>query len=114
MSKKQSLIPKELSGIAKLVGTIQKALAKEFLALLVILILAFPVALLITYITAYFAPGHTNVVFDGLLSENSNDSAADGGKYSFIIIYIISAIGLYFVRMILGSIKVLVQKDKEE
>ncbi len=113
MSKK-SLIPKELSGAAKLVGVIKKTLAKEFLSLLVILILAFPIALLITYVTAYFAKGETNVIFEGLLSDSASNSSVDGGKYSFIIIYIISAVGLYFVRMILGSIKVLVKKDQEE
>ena len=113
MSKK-SLIPKELSKAAKLAITVQKALAKEFLALLVIIVLAFPVAFLITYITAHFAQGDINQVFEGLLSDDSTNADADGGKYSFIIIYIISAIGLYFVRMVIGSINVLVQKKDEE
>ena len=109
---KKSLIPKELSGAAKIITAVQKALAKEFLALLLVLILAFPVALLITYVTAYFALGDTSVIFESLLSDDTNESGA--GEYSFVILYFISAIGLYFVRLILGSIKVMVNKDKEE
>ncbi len=110
MSKKQSLIPKELSGAAKLAGIVQKALAKEFLTLIVVLAAAFPVALLVAYIMAHSAERDTGIVFQQILGQTNEG----GGSTSFVIIYLISAAGLYFSRMIAGSIKVLVQKDPEE
>lgn len=108
--KKNQLIPKEVSNLQKSVKSVQKLLAKEMLFIFVILVAAIPVAFLLAYILAAFNDARTAQVFAQIVGNGEQG----GGKGSFVVLYIISAIGLYFAKLIFESIKVLTKKEEEE
>lgn len=108
--KKSPLIPKEVSNLQKTVTSVQKLLAKEMLFLFIILILAIPTAFVLAYLLAFFNEESTKEVFENIVG-STNES---GGKGSFIVLYVISVIGLYFTKLIIQSVRLLVKKDEEE
>ena len=108
--KKNNLIPKELSNLQKTVLSVQKLLAKELLAVFLILLTAIPLAFLLAYLLAFFNHKNTADVFSQIIG-NSDEG---GGQGSFVVLNVISAIGLYFAKLVYQSIKVLTKKGEEE
>lgn len=108
--KKNKLIPKEVSNLQKTVKSVQKLLAKELLLIFVILLVSIPMAFLLAYLLAAFSDARTVQVFSQIVG----NSDQGGGKGSFVVLYVISAIGLYFAKLIYESIKVLTKKEEED
>lgn len=107
--KKESLIPKEASNFQKLIGSIQKLFAKELLIIFLILITAIPLAFLLAYLLAAFNEERTSEVFAQIVGNSEHG----GGEGSFVVLYVIAVIGLYFAKLIFQAIQVLTKKDEE-
>jgi hypothetical protein len=109
MSEKEPLIPVEPSKFAEIVDFVKGLLAKEFLALLIILVIAFPLALIIGYVMAFFYENSTSEAVQSSLAVKP----ATEDQLPFIFLYIIAVAGLYFSRMVAGAIKTITNKDSE-
>lgn len=88
----------EDSKLMKIVKAIKKAVAKEFVWIVLIVILAFPLAYMLEKDLEQRAPA--------FLSALQN---AFKGTGTFMILYVICAAGLYFSRMVMGAIRTIVK-----
>ncbi|MFT5780055.1 MAG: hypothetical protein ACI837_003016 [Crocinitomicaceae bacterium] len=109
MSEKEPLIPVEPSKISEIVDFVKGLLAKEFLALLIILVIAFPLALGIGYVMTFFFENSTtkNLVCAECVVEPKQE------QLPFIFLYMIAIAGLYFARLVAGAIKTVTNSDSE-
>jgi len=86
----------------KLFASIKKLFAKEFLWMLFILLLGLPLALIASYLTETYASAKILTEIDKLLGEYS---LFDG-------FYLLSLVGIYFTRVVVGAIKTMINKPK--
>ena len=101
MHQKGSLA-KDEGKLKKGLKALKKIFAKEFLWVLFILLLGLPLALIATYIVETYASEKISNVIARIL----------GGKPTFIGAYIISLIGIYFTRVVVGALNSLGHKSK--
>lgn len=88
--------------LKKLLKAIKKVMAKEFLWVLLVLILAIPLAFIFMYILDEYASGKTVEYICEILGEIP----------LFMGCYLLSIAGIYFARMTNGAIKTLTEKKK--
>ena len=88
--------------LKKLLKAIKKVLAKEFLWVLLVLILAIPLAFIFKYILDEYASINTITYVTKIL----------GDIPQFLGCYLLSIAGIYFARMTDGAIKTLTEKKK--
>jgi hypothetical protein len=101
LAKKKAALIKDEGKLMKLFKVIKKLFAKEFLWILLILLLALPIALIITYVLEAYGPEVFLITINKLLE----------GKPIFIVAYGVSIAGIYFSRIVLGAIKTLTNKS---
>ena len=78
-----------------------KFFAKEFLWVLMVLLLSIPLALILRYAYCEIAPNEVEITVDEMLNGNSLLIAAYG----------VSIAGIYFTRTTVGAIKTLTKKE---
>ena len=88
--------------LKKFFASIKKLFAKEFLWLLFILLLGLPLAIITYYLTETYA---STKVWD-------NIKKITGDNQVFIGFYMLSLIGIYFTRIVVGAIKTMIKKPK--
>jgi len=103
MSKTKAALAADEGKLKKLLKAIKKLLAKEFLWVLIILLLGIPLAFIMMYL------------LESLASENTIKAMCDvlNGASLYAGCYIISLAGIYFTRMTVGAIKTLIEKKEE-
>ncbi len=95
-------LKKEEGKIKKLFAAIKKLLSKEFLWLLCVALIALPLGLLATrFVESYASESQQELIGDFL-----------DGKPLFLGCYLLSMLGVYFTRTIVGSIKTLTKKSE--
>lgn len=96
-----STLPKEEKGIAAFLKKVQKFASKEFLWLIAVVFLSFPVTLLLLFLADIITPGiSATLEADGI---DIIDLA--------LVLYVASALGIYFIRMVVSALKVLATKQ---
>ncbi len=93
----------EAGKLKKIIAIVKKTLSKELLWVLVILLISIPATLIMSYLL-------WSVSID--LSEVFS-IITDGHYPSFVILYIICAIGIYFSRIVASAIKVQFENKKQ-
>lgn len=86
--------------LKKLFASIKKLISKEFLWVLVVLLLGLPLALILTYLFETHASEEMLVMTKKILE----------GNPLFIGAYMICLGGIYFTRMVVGAIKTATKK----
>ena len=102
LAKEQATLAKDTGVLKKLLASIKKLFAKEFLWILFILILGLPLGLTFTFTIQKFASA---VVLD-VIKEIIQTTPL------FIACYLFSLVGIYFTRMVVGAIEMMVNKSK--
>ena len=97
LGKEQAALTKEVGKLKKIFDAIKKFLAKEFLWVLLALIIGLPVALVITYVINNYAPEELKTIVDNYLN----------GKPTLVGAYALSLVGIYFARTLAGVLKTL-------
>lgn len=92
---------KRVKAIVALFQKVQKAISKEFLWILAIVIISFPVTLLLLFVLDIIAPG---------ISAELEAEGIDIVDLA-LVLYVISGLGIYFIRMVVGAIAVLAKKQ---
>lgn len=95
IQKEQAALAKEEGKLKKFLKSVQKFFAKEFLLIVLILLIALPVALFL------------DLAYDAFASEALKDKIDQliGDVPLYIWWYIIATIGCYFSRMVIGAIQ---------
>lgn len=102
LAKEQAALMEEEGKLLKLFKAVKKILAKEFLLVLFILLLALPLGLVLTYIIETY--GGESIL-------NTINQITDEVPL-FITAYSICIAGIYFSRTIIGAISTLTDKSK--
>lgn len=102
LAKDKAALAKEEGKLKKLLAAIKKLFAKEFLWVLVVLLLGLPLALTITYVVETYGSEDIINMIKKILE----------GKPLFIGAYAVSLAGIYFTRTVVGAIKLMANKPK--
>lgn len=102
LAEAQASLAKDDGVLKKLFTAIKKLFAKEFLWILFVLILGLPLGLLLTYIIQHFASAAVLHVINEIIQTTP----------LFIACYLMSLVGIYFTRTVVGAIDVMVNKSK--
>ena len=88
--------------LKKLYATIKKAVAKEFLWMLLVLGISIPLALILQYIISKDAK-----ILSAELAKDLNDleNILAPEQPAFWVLYTITVAGIYFTRLVAGAIK---------
>lgn len=98
IAKQQAALAKEAGKLKKLAKVVKKFLAKEFLWVLTVVVLAVPLAIILIYLAQKLPEGLVD------LNKLKED------KSMFTVFYLVSIVGIYFTRAVVGAINVLVDK----
>jgi len=101
IAKQQEALMKEAGKLKKFIKAVKKILAKEFLWVLTVVVLAIPLAFILIYL-AEKIPEHLVDVTKVVKEESM-----------FSVFYAISIAGIYFTRTVVGAINVLVEKKSK-
>ncbi|MDN3643607.1 hypothetical protein QWY87_12895 [Lutimonas halocynthiae] len=101
LATEKEALTKEQGKLMKFFAALKKFLAKEFLWVVFVAILALPLAELFKAILDNYSPSFKAYIA-GLMHSTE----------LFLPTYVLSAAGIYFIRAIIGSIKTLVKKPK--
>lgn len=95
-------LKKDAGILKKLMASIKKALAKEFLWILIILAISIPIALILQYIISLDAK-----LLQTELSKNIKAVATElyPKQPTFRLLYTLSVTGIYFSRLVTAAIK---------
>ncbi|HIB47315.1 MAG TPA: hypothetical protein EYN07_07990 [Flavobacteriaceae bacterium] len=101
LAKEKAALAKEEGKLTKFLKAVQKFMAKEFLWVLLAVVLAFPLAYLIDYVLQ-------NYMYEvyGDLKIYMNDRPV------LLATYLIAIAGIYFARAVAGSIALALKKSK--
>jgi len=102
LAKEQAALMKDAGKLKKIFAAIKKLLAKEFLWVLFILLLALPLGLALKHILETYCPKKQLEIINKALNKNQ----------LFIAAYGVSIAGIYFTRTVVGAIKTLTEKPK--
>lgn len=102
LTSQKALFVKEEGKLKKLLVAIKKLFAKEFLWVLLVLLLSLPLALIITYIIETYASEQILRMITEILKD----------KPLFMGVYLLSLVGIYFARTVVGAINLLTIKPK--
>ncbi|KJS05769.1 MAG: hypothetical protein VR77_01515 [Flavobacteriales bacterium BRH_c54] len=102
IAKEKAALAQEEGKLKKLIATIKKFFAKEFLWVLFVLLLGLPIGLIITYIIETYSSEKIMEMINKLLN----------GKPLFIGAYAVSLAGIYFTRTVVGAINLMANKPK--
>lgn len=102
LTSQKALLAKEEGKLKKLLVAIKKLFAKEFLWVLLVLLLGLPLALIITYILETYASEQILEMTTKILKD----------KPLFMGAYLLSLVGIYFTRTVVGAIHLLTNKPK--
>lgn len=94
---------KKLGPILKLLAKLQKLVAKEFLWIIAIVLVSAPLALLLLFMLDLIAPQ-----LNAELAK-SNIDVLD----VFIVLYLFSGVGIYFLRILVNAIRLMATKKEE-
>ncbi|MCB0402370.1 MAG: hypothetical protein KDD41_09825 [Flavobacteriales bacterium] len=100
IAKDKAALAAEEGKLKKLLASIKKLFAKEFLWVLVVLLLGIPLALILTYLVNAYANENIMHMITKLLE----------GKPVFIGAYAVSLAGIYFTRSVVGAINLMANK----
>lgn len=100
LENEKAALAKDEGKVKKLFAAVKKFFAKEFLWLLFALLLALPIALIMTYIIETYVAADTRMK----LIELSE------GKTLFLSAYALSLAGIYFTRTVAAAIRTVVKK----
>lgn len=95
---------KKLGPILKLFAKLQKLVAKEFLWIISIVLLSAPIGLLLLFLLDIIAPALTTE-----LEQTEHVDILD----IYIILYLVSGGGIYFIRVLVNAIRLMVAKKEE-
>lgn len=95
-------LKKDSGKLKKLYATIKKAVAKEFLWILLVLGISIPLALILQYIISLDAK-----ILNAKIAEDLQDleNIIAPNQPAFWVLYTITVAGIYFTRMVVGAIK---------
>lgn len=102
ISKTKAAIAADEGKLKKFLKAVKKVLAKEFLWVLIILLLGIPLAFIMVYLVESFASEETTKVIYKIL----NGTTLYAGSY------MASLAGIYFTRMTVSAIKTLTEKEE--
>jgi len=103
LAKQQAALAKEEGKLKKLLASVQKFLSKEFLWVILVLLLAVPLGLVMTYLFNEYATSDQIMTVCDMISD----------RPLFVGFYVLNIAGIYFTRAVIGSIKTLVDKKSE-
>jgi len=106
LAKEKAAAAKEVGKLKKLLASIKKFFAKEFLWILFVALSALPIAFIMEYILETYIPEEIAIKIKENLKENLKDKSLLTGTY------ILSVAGIYFTRAIIGAIAVTVKKPE--
>lgn len=104
IAQAQAALAKEEGKLKKLLKAVKKAMSKEFLWILIILIAGLPVAVIISGIVTKYDPSFT------MLKADLGNVVA--GYPDFMLAYLIGIAGIYFSRTTAGAVSTLLKKKK--
>lgn len=102
LEKEQAALEETEGKLKKLLAAIKKLLSKEFLWVLLILLIGLPMALIMTYTIETYGSNETLTVLQTLLE----------GNPLYIGCYVTCLGGIYFTRIVVGAIKTLIKKPE--
>jgi hypothetical protein len=102
LTQEKANLAKDEGILKKVFAAIQKLFAKEFLWILFLLILGLPMGLILTFVIQHFASTEVRNIIQEIIKNTP----------LFIACYLLSLIGFYFTRIIVGAIEMLVKKTK--
>ena len=95
LAAEKTKVTKELGALTKMIKAIQKFISKEFLWILLALILGIPFAFVLTWIVNTYLPASTvKQIIDTL-----------NGYPLFVDAYVVAIGGIYLSRMVYGALK---------
>jgi hypothetical protein len=103
VSKGKAALAEGEGKLKKLLKAIKKLFAKEFLWVLLVLLVSIPLALVVEYLLCQI--GDSAVAVDPLMSLVE-------GYSLFMVSYAVSIAGFYFARTVVGAIKTLTEKKE--
>lgn len=90
--------------LKKVFSMIKKMFSKELLWLLFIMLISIPIALIISYAMYRYGSEEMLDIFETLA----------GDQPTFMVVYIMCAVGIYFSRIVANAIKVQLKNIKKE
>ena len=90
--------------LKKVFSMVKKMFSKELLWLLFIALISIPIALIISYVMYRYGSKEVLDVFEALA----------GDQPTFMVVYIMCAVGIYFSRIVANAIKVQLKNIKKE
>lgn len=102
LAKEKEALAKEEGKLKKFLKALKKFLAKEFLWVFCIALLAIPMAYLANYFIETYASEARKELQKFL-----------NGKSMLLALYLMSILGIYFTRTVAGSIALAIQKPKK-
>ena len=109
LSTKEKAAKDDFGKAKKIIKVVKKAISKELLWLLFVLIISIPIALIIAYVVSSEAE-----ILNKQLSRDLEDISEiiTHQRPAFTLIYTICVVGIYFSRMVVNAIKTLVNDKK--
>lgn len=102
LEKEQAALTAAEGKLKKLLAAVKKFFSKEFLWVLLILLMGLPLALIMTYVLETYASEEVLSALTTLLEDSP----------LYIGCYVTSLGGIYFTRMVVGAIKTLITKPE--
>lgn len=101
LAEQQAALTKEKGKITKFFKSLKKFISKEFLWILIALVLGLPLAFLFFHLST-FLPAEIIKEIDTFLDTTPR----------FVAAYAFSLVGIYFTRSVIGSIETLIKKEE--
>lgn len=101
IAKAQAALAKEEGKLKKMMKALKKIFAKEFLWVLLVLLISVPFAVIIEHLLCLI--DEISITVEAL-------EDALGGYSLFMGVYVTIVVGIYFSRMVVGAIKILTKK----
>jgi hypothetical protein len=103
LANEKAALAKEGGKLKKIFEAVKKFMAKEFLWVLFVALLALPIAFVITYVLENYVMELATLVKNYI-----------NGKPLILASYILSIAGIYFTRAIVGAINTLAKKPEKQ
>lgn len=104
LAKEGKKVKAEAGKLKALLAALKKLWSKELLWSLLVLLICIPIALIISYIIGHYASEDIKEIFKIIAGEYPR----------FTVLYVMSIVGIYFLRIVITAIKTQLGKKKQE